>query len=71
MVRAGVIDNVIDQHLHAQPVRVGNQRLIFRHRAHVVVEGVEIDDMVAMIVGVGIFPDGSEPQSGDAEIVQI
>ena len=71
MVRAGVIDDVIDEHLHAQPVSVGHQRLVFRHGSHVVVEGVEVDDVVAVVVGVGVLPDRSEPQRVHAEIVEI
>lgn len=66
-----MVHDVVDQYLHAQAVSVGDQSLIFRQGTHVIVEGVEIDDVVAVIVGVSIFPDGSEPQSGDAEIVQI
>ena len=70
-MRAGVIDDIVDQHFHAQPVSVGHQRLVFLHRSHVIVEGVEIDHVIAVVVGVGVLPDGSEPQRGDTEVVQI
>ena len=50
---------------------VGDEGLIFLHGSHVVVEGVEIDDVIAVVVGVGVLPDRSEPQRGDAEIVEI
>ena len=71
MARAGVIDDVIDQHLHAEFVRVGDQGLIFLHGAHVVVERVKVDDVISVIVGVSILPYRSEPDGGDSEIVQI
>ena len=71
MPRAGVVGHVVDQHFHAELVRIGDQRLIFLHRSHALVERVEVDAMVAVIIGVGIFPDGREPESIDAEIVQI
>ena len=49
----------------------GYQRLIVGHGAHVIVESVEIDDVVAVVVGVGVPPYGSKPQGGDAQVVQI
>src|SRR5450631_4587467 len=70
-MRAGVIGDVVDQYLHAKLVRMGNERLIFLHGSHVVVEGVKIDDVVAVIVGVGILPDWGKPQGSGAEVVQI
>jgi hypothetical protein len=50
---------------------VRNQRLVFLQRPHAVVEGVEIDDVIAVVVGVGVLPHRSEPERGDAKVVQI
>ena len=71
MMRAGVIDDVIDQHFHAKLMGVGDQRLVFLHRSHVVVERIEVDCVIAVVVGVSVLPDRSEPQRGYAEVVQI
>ena len=71
ILRPGVIGYVVDQDFHASLVRVGNQRLILLHAAHVLVERVEVDDVIAVIVGIGVLPDWSEPKSVDAEIVQV
>ena len=61
MIRARVIDHVVYEHLHSQAVSIGDQRLVFLHRSHVIVERVEIYDVVAVVVRISVLPDGSEP----------
>ena len=71
MMRASVIDHVIDEDLHPQPVGIRQQRLVFLHRAHVIIERVEVDHVVPVVVGVCILPHRCQPNSVHSKIAQI
>ena len=71
MIWAGVICHKIDQDPHSKLVRVGNEVLILAHRAHVIVDRIEIHRMITVIIRIGILPYRPQPDCRDAEVVQV
>src|ERR1700691_2640993 len=71
MLRACVVHHVVDQHLHAEAVSVSNKCLIVLHGANMVVESVKVNDVVAVVIGISVLPDRSQPESGYTKVVQI
>ena len=71
MIWPGVICHKIDQDLHPQLVRVGNEVLILAHRAHVIVDRIKIHRVIAVVIRVGILPNRRQPDCRDAEVVQV
>lgn len=71
MIWAGVICHKIDQDPHSKLVRVGDEVLILAHRAHVIVDRIEIHGVIAVIIRIGILPYRRQPDCRDAEVVQV
>ena len=73
IVRSGVIDHVVHQHLHSLPMGGGNELLQVFQRPEVIFHPVEVSDVVAVIIrGVAVvLPPRRQPQRGNSEIVEI
>src|SRR5215470_2806540 len=72
MARADVIGKGVKENFHFALVSGGDEFFVIVERAEMRIDGIEIHRAVTVVILCGaIFYDGREPESGNAEILEI